>query len=118
MTQSSDGKPVPASSGDEGDLAERRERLDQELRRRSGLKPAEDAGPRSARSDASGLALAMRVGSEFIAAIIVGGVIGWGIDRLAGSSPWGMIVFLLLGFVAGVMNVMRSAGLMSKPGGN
>jgi ATP synthase protein I len=31
---------------------------------------------------------------------------------LLGTSPWGMIVFLLLGFAAGVLNVMRAAGVV------
>ena len=35
-------------------------------------------------------------------------------DRLLSTSPWGLIVFLLLGFTAGVVNVMRSAGVMAK----
>lgn len=113
--QGSDGTPDQRVPGDD-DLALRRARLDQELKRRSDLEKAADAGSRSPRSDGSGLALAMRVGSEFIAAVIVGAVIGWGVDRLAGSAPWGMIVFLMLGFVAGVLNVMRSAGLVKKPG--
>jgi ATP synthase protein I len=106
-----DGHPGPTGPKTDGDLAERRERLSRELKRRSDLDSAEDDGTRKSRSDASGLALALRVGSEFIAAVIVGGFIGWGVDRLAGSAPWGMIVFLTLGFVAGVMNVMRSTGL-------
>ncbi len=42
----------------------------------------------------------------------VGAAIGWLIDRVVGISPWGMIVFLLLGFVAGVLNVMRTAGVI------
>ena len=40
---------------------------------------------------------------------------GWLIDRLLGISPWGFIVFLLLGFVAGVLNVMRTAGVAPGP---
>ena len=36
---------------------------------------------------------------------------------MAGTSPWGLIIFLLLGFVAGVLNVLRSAGLVAEPGG-
>ena len=39
----------------------------------------------------------------------------WVIDRWLGVSPWGLIVFLLLGFAAGVLNVMRSAGLIAGP---
>jgi ATP synthase protein I len=44
--------------------------------------------------------------------VLVGAGVGWLIDRLLGISPWGFIVFLLLGFVAGVLNVMRSAGVV------
>ena len=62
----------------------------------------------------SNLARALRLSSEFVAGIIVGGFIGWLIDRLTGWSPWGMIVFLMLGFVAGTLNAMRSAGLIAK----
>ena len=46
---------------------------------------------------------------------MVGTGIGWLIDRWLGVSPWGLIVFLLLGFAAGVLNVMRSAGLIAGP---
>ena len=35
-----------------------------------------------------------------------------GVRRLFGTSPWGLIVFLLLGFAAGVLSVLRSAGLI------
>ncbi len=56
---------------------------------------------------------AFRFAAEFIAAIIVGGAIGYGIDRLLGTTPWAMIVLLLLGFAAGVLNVMRAAAEMN-----
>jgi ATP synthase protein I len=41
----------------------------------------------------------LKLSSEFIAGVAVGAGLGWVIDRLAGTSPWGLIVFLLLGFV-------------------
>jgi ATP synthase protein I len=44
---------------------------------------------------------------------LAGAGIGWVLDRWLGISPWGMIVFLLLGFAAGVLNVMRAAGVVS-----
>ena len=44
---------------------------------------------------------------------MVGAGIGWLLDRWLGISPWGLIVFLLLGFAAGVLNVMRSAGVVA-----
>jgi len=62
-----------------------------------------------------GMALAMRLGAEFVAGVAVGAALGWGFDRLVGTSPWGLIVFVLLGFGAGLLSVMRSAGIW-KPG--
>src|SRR6267142_627485 len=60
---------------------------------------------------ASAMARGFRLSSELIAGVVVGAVIGWGFDRLLSTSPWGLIVFFLLGFAAGVINVMRSAGV-------
>ena len=47
--------------------------------------------------------------------VLVGAFIGWALDRWLGISPWGMIVFLLLGFAAGVINVVRAAGISGGP---
>ena len=52
-----------------------------------------------------------RVLAELIAGTAGGALIGWLLDRWLGISPWGLIVFLLLGFAAGVLNVMRVAGV-------
>ena len=57
------------------------------------------------------MALGFRLSSELIAGVIVGALIGWGFDHLLSTSPWGLIVFVLLGFTAGVVNVVRSAGV-------
>jgi ATP synthase protein I len=64
----------------------------------------------------AGYGQAVKLSSEFIAGVVVGAGIGWIIDRFAGTSPWGLIVFLLLGFGAGVLNVMRSAGVVAEFG--
>lgn len=63
----------------------------------------------TARSTAKAMSVAIRILSEFIAAIIVGAAIGWGIDRAAGTTPAFLIVFLLLGAGAGFWNVYRIA---------
>ena len=60
------------------------------------------------------MALGFRLSSELIAGVVVGAAIGWGIDRLLSTSPFGFIVFFLLGFVAGVVNVVKSAGVASR----
>jgi ATP synthase protein I len=62
----------------------------------------------------SGTSLAMRAGSEFISAIVVGAGIGWGLDRLLGMNPLFLIVFFFIGVAAGVWNVIR---LTSPKGG-
>lgn len=72
-------------------------------------------------SDPQAMAKGFRLSTELVAGVIVGAIIGWALDKLLGISPWGLIVFLLLGFVAGVLNVMRAAGVVAPsklPGGN
>ena len=61
-------------------------------------------------SSPSGVALAFRLGAEFVSGVLVGSLIGYGIDRLFSITPWGLIVFTLVGFGAGVMNMLRASG--------
>jgi ATP synthase protein I len=61
-----------------------------------------------------GMGLGFRMAADFVAAIIVGAVLGWGCDALLHSSPWGLIVCLMLGFVTGVWNVVRTANAANK----
>lgn len=96
-------------------LEERRKRLSAELAGRK----AEDAAEakRDAQSEESrkGMALGFKISSEFISAVAVGAVLGYAIDRFAGTSPWGMIILLLLGFCAGILNVLRTVGMVAQP---
>ncbi len=57
------------------------------------------------------MARGFQLSSELIAGVVVGALMGWGFDRLLSTSPFGLIVFVLLGFAAGVLNVIRSAGV-------
>jgi ATP synthase protein I len=52
--------------------------------------------------------------AELVAAVIVGSVIGWGLDWVLGSRPWLFLLFFVLGFAAGVLNVVRSYERMQK----
>ncbi len=63
--------------------------------------------------DMTGMGRAFRLASEFVAAILVGLGLGWGVDTLFGTTPFGMIILLLLGFAAGVLNVVRAAAAMN-----
>jgi ATP synthase protein I len=69
---------------------------------------AEAAADRVRQGEMTGIGRGFRLGSEFVAAIVVGAALGWGVDRLFGTMPWGMIILLLLGFAAGVLNVIRA----------
>lgn len=100
------------ASGD--DLDRRRRELDAAIAAR---RPAVGAtGDVRKSGSLSGAATALKISSEFIAGIIVGAALGWGIDHLAGTSPFGLVVFLLLGFAAGVLNALRSAGRVAEVG--
>jgi ATP synthase protein I len=70
-------------------------------------KTRRDGGSPASMGNAMGLAF--RVLSEFVAAVIVGAVIGWGIDRASGTTPAFLVVFLLMGAAAGIWNVYRIA---------
>ncbi len=112
------GKGSGDKSPEEAALSARLGSLDQRL--------SEIGGNRKIRTDQSGneqdaaqakataMAVGLRLSSELVAGVLVGAALGWGFDRLLSTSPWGLIVFLLLGFIAGVINVMRAAGVMSK----
>ena len=94
------------------DLERRRRELGAAIEAR---RPVESESDRSKSSGMAGFGNALKLSSEFIAGIIVGAGLGWMIDRYAGTSPFGLIIFLLLGFCAGVLNALRSAGLMAQP---
>ena len=57
----------------------------------------------------SALGLAMRIGVELVSALAIGVFIGWGLDTLLGTGPWLLLVFILLGGGAGILNVYRMA---------
>jgi ATP synthase protein I len=95
---------------DEAALSARLRRLGDQLDRERPGEPSETNRGRPV-ADASGYARGFRLSSELVAGVLVGAAIGWALDRLLGISPWGLIVFLLLGFAAGVVNVMRAAGV-------
>jgi ATP synthase protein I len=68
---------------------------------------------RDASPEMTGLARGLRIGTEFIAAILVGSVIGYLIDLGLGTSPWGLLIMFLVGFAAGILNVTRVVAQMN-----
>jgi ATP synthase protein I len=98
-------------ANDEAALSARLKRLGEELAHVRPSRRSESSAAHRSRSDPSAIARGFRLSTELVAGVLVGAALGWLIDRWLGISPWGMIVFLLLGFAAGVLNVMRAAGV-------
>ena len=55
----------------------------------------------------SGLSFGLRIGVEIVAAIIVGTAIGILVDKYLNIKPFGLIIFFILGALAGFLNVYR-----------
>jgi ATP synthase protein I len=105
------------SAADEAALSARLQRLREGLGRAQGREagPSDDAGG-DRTATASGYAKGFRLSSELVGGVLLGAGLGWLIDHWLGTSPWGLIILLLLGFAAGVLNVMRSAGVVAGGG--
>jgi ATP synthase protein I len=113
MADGTRGKDDPKRlPDDEAALSARLQRLGDRIA--SANRPPESVESPRTRADPSALARGFRMSTELVAGVIVGAGIGWLLDRWLGISPWGLIVFLLLGFVAGVLNVMRAAGVVRR----
>ncbi|HEY9057829.1 MAG TPA: AtpZ/AtpI family protein [Aurantimonas sp.] len=118
MTSGSDPtgvEPETRPSGEDAEWSARRDTLAKRLAEQRRRLP-ENREPANRSQGMRGAAQGLKVASEFVAGIIVGAAIGYFIDQLAGTSPFGLIVFLLLGFAAGVLNVIRGISGNSSPG--
>ena len=102
---------MPEPSQD--DLDRRRATLDAKLKE---LRRSEHPSSPQSGNGASGKGYgeALRISTELVAGLAVGAALGYGADWLLGTSPWGFILFFLLGFAASVVNAIRAAG-MGKP---
>ena len=115
MTKSGKNGPKQGSSDPElGDLSARLKELSGRIAAERS-EQAESAKPPASMQDASGYARGYKLVSEFAAGTLVGGLIGYGIDWLFGTLPFGLIFFLLLGFGAGFLNLVRAAKRMPPP---
>ena len=102
----------PHDGDEEAALRARLDRLAGDLKktvppRRSDAPASPTAASATPDSVGSAMSLGLRAGSEFVTAVFLGAAIGWGIDKLIGTKPAFLIVFFLVGVVAGVWNVIR-----------
>ena len=57
---------------------------------------------------------AFKLGTELIAAVGVGTIIGFILDSWFDTKPWLIIIFFFLGAAAGMLNVIKTASRMQK----
>jgi ATP synthase protein I len=91
-----------------GSISDRLKDLDSRIKAEKGERAENDKPAASVRA-ASDYSKGYRLASEFVAGVLVGGLVGYGLDRLFGTLPLFLIVFLLFGFGAGILNMSRAA---------
>jgi ATP synthase protein I len=102
-----DQKPGRGQSDRETEAIKRRlHDLEDKVRDARGRRESQSSEPPN-RGTAMGEAL--KLATEMIGGVAVGGFIGWALDRWLGTAPILMVVFLILGAAAGIMNVIRTA---------
>ena len=90
------------------DLGSRLGKVKAEAQSKSGQRTPEDGRRGSA------LSQAMKIAIELVVGLGVGGFIGKVLDDQLGTKPWLLILFIILGFAAGMLNVVRTAQRMQK----
>ena len=90
--------------------------LGERIRRAQGA-ASEPRRPRSGGGpELTAAALAWRMFADLLAGILVGFVLGWGLDELLGTSPWFLTVVGLLGAAGGIRLAMRTANEANRNG--
>ena len=105
-------RPNSPATDDEAKLGARLDALGDNLAARRDESSADDR--RVSNVDRQGYGLGLRLTTDLIAGTLVGGALGWLIDGWLGTSPWGLIVMLMLGVAAGTLLALRSAGLVAE----
>lgn len=113
--EQNDGK-AGGTSPRESDLDARRRALEAKLEALERQRSTAAAPDGRTASEPSGLAKLFRFSADFVSGVLAGALIGWVLDRFAGTRPWGLIVFLLLGFATGVYNLVKSAQRANRGG--
>lgn len=112
-TDNNDGISHKNKEMTEASLEKRRAALGEKLSQRNTVAEKEESPAMLKKAEnynKSSLAAGVRLSTDFLSAILVGGALGLAIDKLAGSAPWGLLLFLLLGFAAGIVNILRVMG--------
>ncbi len=68
----------------------------------------EKSDKRSA-SNASAYSFGFRLVTDLVVGVLSGFGIGWLLDHWLGTAPWFLLIFMPIGMVAGILNVIRAA---------
>ena len=88
---------------------EMKESLNDLSARVSAAREANEPKPSRGFKEVSTYGIATRLVAELIAGILVGVLFGWYLDQWLDTKPWLMILSIMIGAAAGIMNVMRAA---------
>lgn len=109
--------PKGISAEDRTAFEQRAARIGEKLNVAKGRHPVSSSSTVDSGSQkGAAMGRALRISTELIGGIVVGGAIGWALDRWMGNQkPWFFIVFFMLGAAAGILNVVRSAANEKTP---
>ena len=109
MARSGEPKaPKPQSDPELGDISARLNDISSRLAAENKQSQKLDSAPKQYQG-ASDYSKGYRLISEFVAGVLVGSLVGFGLDKLLGTLPLFLIIFLLVGFGAGILNMSRAA---------
>ena len=66
------------------------------------------------KNNPSSIGTAFKLSTELVAAVAVGTIIGFILDKTFDTKPWLILIFFFVGVVAGITNVIKSANNMQK----
>ena len=66
------------------------------------------------KNNPSSIGTAFKLSTELVAAVAVGTIIGFILDKTFDTKPWFILIFFFVGVVAGITNVIRSAKNMQE----
>ena len=66
------------------------------------------------KNNPSPIGTAFKLSTELVAAVAVGTIIGFILDKTFGTKPWLILIFFFVGVIAGITNVIKSAKNMQK----
>lgn len=113
MVQSSSSGNDNRNGGepDYSDIKKRLDALGGKLDKAKGPEPRFSEG---AEGRGRAMGMAFRIATDLVAGVFVGGFMGYFLDQWLGTAPFLLIVFLLLGIAAGLLNSVRAAQRMQK----